>query len=94
MSVRQVLLFLSAVAVLECAVSGQSSGERFSLFSGVSFQEQAIHGGNAALSFQIAEPFSLIADFSVHRQAESGVFSPDIVYGLLGGQVGLGIGSG
>lgn len=69
---------------------GQTSGERFSLFSGVSCQEEAIHGGNASLSFQVSEPFSFIVDFSAHRRSQSGIFAPDIVYGLLGGQAAFG----
>ena len=86
------LLLACAAGLLLVTVShGQNLGtQRFDLFSGVSLQQAAVHGGNASFACKLNSRFSVVADFSAHQESDDGSYSADRLYGLFGGQLALG----
>jgi hypothetical protein len=83
-------LLLSGSLGLFCYGQSAYGQQRFDLFSGVSFHQQAANGGNASLTFKLTPRFSLVADFSAHQESSPGALSTDILHGLFGGQFSLG----
>ena len=86
------LLLAGAVILFLVSVSyGQNPGtQRFDLFSGVSLQQAAVHGGNASFACKLNSRFSVVADFSALQESDAESYSADRLYGLFGGQLALG----
>jgi hypothetical protein len=85
-----VLFVLTGSTRSTCYGENQWGEDRFDLFGGISYHQEAVNGGNASLSFKLTPRFSLVADFSAHQESRHGSTSTDILHGIFGGQYAFG----